>query len=159
MRLIAYLFLIALIAFGAWPYYQVFRLDEALGKNDMTTLAELIDVEAVRRSYQDRIEGGLGLSQPQDPASALGWLQQNLHRLGEAAIAETITLEWVRDSLREAAARATDKQPPYFMAGIDFAFFESTDRFLIRLGELGEGETHVRLTRDGLRWRVTDVIR
>lgn len=159
MRLIGYLFLIALVAFGAWPYYQVFRLDEALGKNDMNALAELIDVEAVRRNYQGRIEGGLGLGQPQDPASALGWLQQNLQRLGEAAIADTITLEWIRDGLREAAAGATDKQPPYFMAGIELAVFESTDRFLIRLGELGQGETHVRMTREGLRWRVTDVIR
>lgn len=159
MRLIGYLVLIALIAFGAWPYYQVFRLDEALGKNDTTALAELIDVEAVRRNYQERVEGGLGLGQPQDPASAFGWLQQNLQRLGEAAIADTITLDWVAANLREAAARASDKQPPYFMAGIDFAFFESPDRFLIRLGELGRGETHVRMTREGLRWRVTDLIR
>ncbi|MEJ2326025.1 MAG: hypothetical protein P8Y25_04030 [Chromatiaceae bacterium] len=33
MRFVGYLFLLALIAFGVWPYYQAFRLDQALGKD------------------------------------------------------------------------------------------------------------------------------
>jgi hypothetical protein len=159
MRLLGYLVLIALVAFGTWPYYHVFRLDEALGRNDMATLAELVDLEAVRANYKSRVEELVGMPQPQDPGSALAWLQQNLQRLGESALEQTITLEWVRDTLKEAAARATDKQPPYFMAGIDYAFFESYDSFIIRLGELGRGDTHVRMRLEDTTWRVTDIIR
>lgn len=161
MRLLGYLFLLALLVFGAWPYYQLFRLDDVLGKNNMTALAQLVDVEAIRANYKARIEKGLGLQalpQPQNPGSALAWLQQNLERLGSSALEQTITLEWVRDSLKEAAAHATTKRPPYFMAGVTFAFFESYDSFIIRLGELGLNETHVRMRLDGATWRVTDII-
>jgi hypothetical protein len=159
MRLLGYLALIALFVFGTWPYYHVFRLDEALGRNDMTALAELVDLEAVRANYKSRVEELVGMPQPQDPGSALAWLQQNLQRLGESALEQTITLEWVRDTLKEAAARAADEQPPYFMAGIDYAFFESYDSFIIRLGELGRGDTHVRMRLEDNTWRVTDIIR
>ena len=162
MRLLGYLFLIALVVFGAWPYYHLFRLDDALGRNDMTALAELLDVEAIRGNYKSRIEKGLGLGalpRPDDPASALTWLQQNLQRLGDSALEQTITLEWARDTLKASAAQATDKQPPYFLAGVDFAFFESFDSFIIRLGDLGLNATHVRMRLEGTRWRVTDIIR
>lgn len=159
MRLLGYLFFIALLVFGVWPYYHVFRLDEALGRNDTAALTRLIDVDAVRANYKNRIQDLVGMPQPQDPGSALAWLQQNLERLGETALEQTISLEWVRDTLKEAAARATDKTPPYFMAGIDYAFFESYDSFVIRLGELGKGATHVRMRLEDYTWRVTDVIR
>jgi hypothetical protein len=160
MRLLGSLLLILILVFGVWPYYHLYRLDDALGKDDMTSLARLIDVEAVRANYKRRLESGLGLQgQPDNPAGALLWLQQNLRRLGDAALEQTITLEWVRDSLKEAAAAATDQRPAYFLAGVGFAFFESWDSFIVRLGELGAGETHVRLRLQETRWRVTDIIR
>lgn len=160
MRFLGYLVLFALVAFGAWPYYQVFRLDEALGKDDRATLEQLIDVQAIRRNYKERLEGGLGLQTTgRDAGSALAWLQQNLQRMGDAALQQTITLEWSRDTLKEAAARATKKQPPYFMAAVTFAVFESYDSFIVRLGELGKNATHVRMTLEDKAWRVTDIIR
>jgi len=160
MRFLGYLVLLALVAFVAWPYYELYRLDDALGKNDMQALEQLVDVQAIRSNYKKRLEDGLSLQpDPQDPHSALAWLQQNLKRLGDAALAQAITLAWTRDSLKEAAARATDKQPPSFMAAVSFAFFESYDSFIIRLGELGRNATHVRMTLRDKTWRVTDIIR
>ena len=158
MRILGYLVLFGLVAFVSWPYYQVFRLDDALGKDDMRTLEQLVDVPAIRRNYKARLEGGLVL-QPGDPSSALAWLQQNLQRIGDAALEQTITLEWSRDTLKEAAAHATERQPPYFMAAVSFAFFESYDSFIIRLGELGRNATHVRMRLEDRTWRVTDIIR
>lgn len=160
MRFLGYLFLFALVAFVGWPYYQIFRLDEALGKNDMGALERLVDVSAIRRNYKERLESGVGLQpQTKDVGSPLAWLQQNLQRLGDAALEQTITLEWSRDNLKDAAARATQKQPPYFMAAITFAFFESYDSFIVRLGDLGKNATHVRMTLEDKTWRVTDIIR
>jgi hypothetical protein len=161
MRILGYLFLILIIVYGAWPYYHVYRLDDALGRNDTAALTGLVDVSAIRANYRERLDRGLGLqtlAQPEDTGGALVWLQQNLQRLGDAALEQTITMEWVSNTLRAAAARASDEQPPYFIAGIDFAFFESYDRFLIRLGELGENETHVRMRLEGTTWWVTDII-
>jgi len=45
------------------------------------------------------------------------------------------------------------------MAAITFAFFESYDRFLIRLGDLGKNATHVRMTLQDKTWQITDIIR
>jgi hypothetical protein len=158
MRILGYLVLFGLVAFVAWPYYQVYRLDDALGKDDMRALGQLVDIPAIRRNYKERLEGGLGL-QPPDAGSALAWLQQNLQRLGDAALEQTITLEWARNSLKEAAARTTESRPPYFMAAVSFAFFESYDSFIVRLGELGRNATHVRMRLRDKTWRVTDIIR
>jgi len=163
MRLLRYLVLFALVAFVAWPYYQVFRLDDALGEGDLRALEQFLDVPAIRRNYKQRLESGLEFLQSdlRDADNPLVRLQseQNLQRLGDAALEQTITLEWARDTLREAAATATDKRPPYFMAAITFAFFESYDRFLIRLGEFGEHPTHVRMRLQDKTWRITDIIR
>ncbi|WP_089723755.1 DUF2939 domain-containing protein [Candidatus Thiosymbion oneisti] len=161
MRLLRYLFLFACVAFIVWPYYHVYRLDNALGKNDMRTLEQLLDIPAIRRNYKERLKGGLSLPQPrpQGADSPLAWLQQNLRRLGDAALEQAITLPWARDTLKEATAQATDERPPYFMAAITFAFFESYDRFLIRLGELGKNATHIRMTLQDKTWQITDIIR
>jgi hypothetical protein len=159
MRFVGYLFLLALIAFGIWPYYQVFRLDQALGNNDTAALGELVDLSAVRRNYKERLQSGLGvLPSVADGGDGLKWLTQNLQRLGDAALDQVITLQWVSDTIKSAAARATTKRPPYLIAAITFAFFESYDSFIIRLGELGKNATHIRMRLEHNSWRVTDII-
>lgn len=159
MRLLGYLLLFALIAFGIWPYYYIFKLDDALGQDDTTELAALTDLPAIRANYKARLETGADTLLPSvDPNSVLGWLRQNLDRLGSSALDQAITIPWVRDTLRQAVTRATHQGTPYLLAGIDFAFFESYDRFLIRIGELGKGATHVRLSLRGTQWKITDII-
>lgn len=160
MRLLGSLFFVLIVVFVVWPYYHLYRLDNALGKDDMNALSQLVDIEAVRANYKRRLERGIGMQdQSQHPGSAMHWLQQNMRRLGEVALEQTITLEWIRDNLKEAAAAATDKRPAYFLAGVDFAFFESWDSFIVRLGELGAGASHVRMRLKGSEWRITDIIR
>jgi hypothetical protein len=160
MRLIGYLVTILIVVFGIWPYYHLYRLDDALGRDDMPSLARLVDVDALRANYKQRLEKGLGMQdQADNPAGALLWLQQGLQRLGDTALEQSISLEWARDNLKLAARSATDERPAYFLAGVDFAFFESWDSFIVRLGELGMGETHVRLRLEGTDWRIVDIIR
>lgn len=159
MRLLGYLLFFALIAFGIWPYYTVFKLDDALSKDDTTELTALTDLPAIRANYKARLESGAdALLPPGDPNSVMGWLRQNLDRLGSSALDQAITVSWVRDTLRQAVTRATHQGTPYLIAGIDFAFFESYDRFLIRIGELGKGATHVRLSLRGTDWKITDIL-
>jgi hypothetical protein len=159
MRFLGYLLLFAVLLFGIWPYYTVFRLDDALGLEDTTKLAALTDLGAIRSNYRARIDAGADALLPAgDPDSAMGWIRQNIERLGDAALEQAITVPWVRDTLRDAASRATNQSPAYLLSAIDFAFFESFDRFVIRIGELGRGATHVRLGLQGTEWKITDVI-
>jgi hypothetical protein len=160
MRYIGYALLFALIAFGLWPYYSVFRLDDALGRPDVSALQELVDLPAIRANYKKRLTGGLDVLPSQGNAGGvMAWLQQNLQGMGDAALSQAITLEWVRDTLRQAATEATSQRPAYLIAGVTFAFFESYDTFLVRVGELGRGATHIRMRLEGYNWRVTDIIR
>lgn len=160
MRYLGYLLLFALIAFGLWPYYYVFRLDNALSQEDTAQLAPLVDLPALRANYKERVTSGVGQLLPSDdPNNLMGWIRGNLERLGDSALEQAVTLPWVRDTLRAAVTEATNQTPPYLLAGIDFAFFESYDRFLIRIGDLGRGATHVRLSLEGTDWRITDIIR
>jgi len=159
MKFVYSLLFAALLAFAAWPYYHVFRIDDALGKDDLDALGQLVDLEAIRREITRRLDAGLQATTG-EPAqgSVLGWLQQNLRQAGENAVEQSITIEWVRDRLKGAVSRASDKPKPYFIGATTFAFFESYDSFIIRLGELGKNASHVRMKLEGdYRWRITGI--
>ena len=159
MRFIGYLLLLALIGYGLWPYYDVYRLDGAINAEGTQELARMVDLPAIRDNYQRRVEAGVqGVLPTDDPNSVMSWIRQNLERLGRSALEQAITMDWVRETLRGAVTQATGQSPPYLLAGIDFAFFESYDRFLIRIGKLGEGATHVRLSLVKGAWKITDII-
>ncbi|MGD8206545.1 MAG: DUF2939 domain-containing protein [Thiohalocapsa sp.] len=161
-RTLGYLLAFAVIGYGLWPYYTIFRLDTALAGSDPNEIAPYVDVPAIQESYRRRLDGAADAFLPKggdsDSERAIAWLAENLKRLGEGALDQAITLAWARSTLREAAARASDTESTHFIAGIDFAFFESWDRFVIRLGELGR-ETHVVMGLEGGRWRVVDIVR
>ncbi|MCG6897025.1 MAG: DUF2939 domain-containing protein [Thiocapsa sp.] len=159
MRLFGYLVLFALIGYGVWPYFTVYRLDEAISQEGTAQLATMVDLPAIRANYKARVTAGVGgLFPSDDPDSVMSWLRQNVERLGDSALDQAVTLPWVRDTLRSAVTQATGQTPPYLIGGIDFAFFESYNRFLVRIGELGRAPTHVRLTLQGTDWKITDII-
>lgn len=159
MRFFGYLVLFALLGYGIWPYTSVYRLDDAINQPGSTQLAAFVDLPAIRANYKRRLASGADAMFPSaDPDSVMNWIRQNVERLGESALEQAITLDWVRDTLRNAVTQATGQTPPYLLAGIDFAFFESYNRFLIRIGDLGQGATHVRLSLVGSEWKITDII-
>ncbi len=159
MRFIGYLILLALIGYGLWPYASVYRLDGAINQQDTSELAGMVDLPAIRAHYKQRVAAGVkGVLPSGDPESAVNWIRQNLERLGDSALEQAITIDWARETLREAVTQATGQSPPYLFAGIDFAFFESHNRFLVRIGQLGTGATHVRFSRVGSEWKITDII-
>ena len=159
MRLFGYLILFALIGYGIWPYFTVFRLDEAINQEGTAQLSTMVVLPAIRANYKERVTSGVdGIFPSGDPDSVMSWIRQNLDRLGDSALEQAITLPWVRDTLRGAVTRATGQSPPYLLGGIDFAFFESYNRFLIRIGDLGQSPTHVRMTLQGTDWKITDII-
>ena len=159
MKFIYSLLFVALLAFVAWPYYHVFRIDDALGKDDLDALAELVDLEAIQQEMAQRLDAGLqATTGPPAEGSMMSWLQQNLRQAGEEAVEQNITIEWVRDRLKAAVVRASDKPKPYFIRATTFGFFESYDSFIIRLGELGKNASHVRMKLEEDRfWRITGI--
>lgn len=158
-RILGLVLAFVLVAFAAWPYYTLFRLDTALAASDPAAIGRFVDLTAIRRSYQDRLGANLDRAvsrQGADAAPVLGWLAQGLRGLGAAALERAITLEWVRDQLRAAASAATDERPAYLLAGVSGARFLSWDRFLVRLGQ-GSAETRVTFGLTDAGWRIGDI--
>jgi hypothetical protein len=161
-RLAGLLILLALVGYGLWPYYTLFQLNRALNAGDAEALAPLVDLAEVRTHYKARISEQVGSFAPKGDSEAdkvLRWLTDNLKQLGDAALDQAITLEWVRGMLLDAIERATGPQGRTLITAVDFAFFESWDRFVVRLGSLGDAPTFVILTLADGEWRVTDITR
>ncbi len=55
MRLFGYLILFALIGYGIWPYYSVYRLDEAINQAGHDPTRHLVDLPAIRANYKKRV--------------------------------------------------------------------------------------------------------
>lgn len=157
--------ILAVLLYALWPYVAVFRLGGALAKPEgpatAQALAPLVDLAAVQAHYKSRFGNTVDAWMPSgnDSDHVIGLLAKGLQDLGDTALDQTITLDWVRTSLREAVQRAAPQHPDRFLAAVDFAFFESWNRFVIRIGELGANPTHLVLTLEGYRWRITDIAR
>ena len=122
-------------------------------------LAPLVDLDAIRDNTKARLTWAFGMRDTAPGVEPLRWLQQGLQRAGEVAIEDTIDLGWVQTQLRDAVSAATERRPAYLLAAVDFAMFESWNRFIVRLGRLCYGESHLRLHLEGLTWKVTDIVR
>jgi hypothetical protein len=160
-RVLGYLLLLAILGYGMWPYYTLFRLDDAVREADPEALAPFVSLPAVQASYASRLAPGPPAFEPRDTPGAdqvIIWLTANLPRLGDPALEQAINLEWVRDALREAAERTTESRPALLIDAVDFAFFESWNRFVVRIGPLG-AESHLTLGLQWPEWRVVDLVR
>jgi hypothetical protein len=158
-RLIALLFAFFAVLYGVWPYYGLYRLDQALSAEDAAAIAPFVDIPAIQADYKARLGAGVDRVLPEDQrgsAPLLDWLAQGLERIGGQAVDQIISLEMVRDLLRQAAQRATDKRPAYFLASVERAFFSSWNRFDVRLGPPETG-TQVIMRLERLSWRITAI--
>jgi len=164
VRILGLLLLLAVVGYGIWPYTSIFRLNSALESADAQTLAPMVDLAAIQAHYKARINDSVSgilpepdSNQQSEAGKVIGWLKNNLQQLGDAALDQAITLDWVRNALIDASQRANAKAGGSFINAVDFAFFESWNRFVIRLGELGQQPTFVILKFEAGEWRLTDI--
>ena len=148
MKITLSLVVVALVCYIAWPYVTVQRLDTALQSTEQGRLEHFLDVTQIRHHISLQLDRDVSTALGDDNNSVLGWLKRQVNDLGNRAIEEVIDTSWVRQQLLE-------KGP--FKAQISYAFFESWDEFVIRLGRLGEDPRHVRLSLSAWRWRVSAI--
>ena len=156
MKLLRIPLLLCLLAYLAWPYVTVLRLDRALARNDLITLERLIDLHAVQREFKDRMNRRLRSALGEGSNQMLEFMAGGIRQLGGSAVEHAITIDWVRSQLLSRS----DPVPagaPSFLDGISFALFDSYDRFLIRVGELGSNPVHARMRFQDWEWRIVAV--
>jgi hypothetical protein len=152
-RLLPLVFLLLLgLVYFSWPYVTLWRLDRALVRNDRETLGALVDLPAVRAEIARKLnkEERSTLGPPSD--AFIAWLEQGIRRNGTAALDRRVDLDWVRERLLSHARRDRGFGP-----ALTRAFFEDPVHFSVRLGQPGRSPILMRLTFDGLGWRVTSV--
>lgn len=158
MKFVFSLLFAALLAFVAWPYYTIYKIDDALGYEDPEALAPLVDLDAVRAGAKHQFDAGVQAATGRaQEGSLLAMVQDGLRDLSGEAVDQLIDLRWVQTTLQAAARNTIDQPPYYFMRGIDYAFFDGLDSFLIRLGEIDRNPTHVRLKLRGGNWHITGI--
>jgi hypothetical protein len=154
MKALISLLILCMLAFLAWPYTAIYRLDRALSQNHRTTLAEMIDIQSVRSQIKRKINKNLESSIGDVSNSFVDWLQEGIQRLGADAVDEMVSTDWVVKQLR---SHNPDPSQGGFYQQLSYAFFDGPDRLLLRIGELGESPVHAHLKLDGTSWRITAV--
>jgi len=149
------LLLVALAAYVAWPYVALYRLDRSLAADDRPALARLVDLDVVRAEMKRSVERDLADALGDEPGSFTAWLRDGVETLGAEGIDALVDVEWVSRRLAQAGRPRNAR----LLQRIDYAFFERWDRFLVRVGELGDDPLHVRMRLAGGRWRVTGLYR
>lgn len=156
MKLLRIPLLLILLAYLAWPYVTILRLDRALASNDPATLERLVDLNAVQQEFKRRMDQGLRDAVGEDSNPMLEFMRGGIRQLGGSAIEQMITIEWVRAQLLSKSDRGPVSTPS-FLDAVSFALFESYDLFLIRIGQLGDNPVHVRMRLQDWDWRVVAV--
>ncbi len=154
MKTLIALLIMCLLAFVAWPYYHLWRLDQAVALNDRQALMELVDLQAVREQIKRRLNKEVDSAVGDVSNGFVDWLQDGIRRMGGDALNRLVTLEWVREQLLSKSAMGME---PVFIDQISYAFFDRPDRFLVRIGVLGEEPVHFHLSLVGPRWRMTSL--
>jgi hypothetical protein len=152
-RGLPWVFLLVLgIVYAAWPYVTLWRLDRALVRDDRGTLGALVDLAAVRGEIARKLnkEETSTLGPPSD--AFIEWLEQGIRRNGTAALEHWVDLDWVRERLLSHASPQQGMVP-----ALTRAFFDDPLHFSARVGRAGRTPVFLRLTFDGLGWRVTSV--
>lgn len=142
------------LAYLAWPYATLWRLDRAVRSDDPGVLSELVDLASVRTEIKRKLN--------KDARSRIGpvsdrfirWLQAGIQDLGSDAVDRMVTLAWVREQL---LAHSPGGASEGFLGEISFAFFEAPDAFQARIGPADQTAVRVHLDRQGLAWRIAAI--
>ncbi len=141
---------ILLLAYLAWPYVDLWRLDRALVRHDREALAGLVDLDAVRAEIAAKLnkDRKSALGPPSD--AFIDWLEQGIRRNGTATLERQVDLEWVRERLLSRSPPGQGIWPV-----VTRAFFDDPRHFSVRLGALERSPLLMGLSFRGLGWRVT----
>ena len=145
MKILFSLIFILLAAFIASAYGTVYQLSGALQNNHVETLQKLLDIPVIQENYQKTIKQQLNtgligkMIGSGETAQAIRNTMQSLTNVG---VKQAIDKEWVRDVL----AKNSDGNYRAITDSLSFAFFESPQLFLVRLGELGQSPQHFYLS-------------
>ncbi|MEA3276764.1 MAG: DUF2939 domain-containing protein [Pseudomonadota bacterium] len=143
-----------LILFFIWPYATLWRLDQAVRVEDSAGLAALVDLDAIRSEIKQKLnkDADSDIGELSDPF--IRWLEEGISTMGNDAVDQLVTFEWVRGQLLAQAVGGADRG---FLPSVSFAFFDAPDGFNVRIGPASGHPVYAHLQLRGLKWWVNAV--
>ena len=154
MKTLLFACIVLLLAFLAWPFTAVYRLDQALAANDLAAVEQLVDIESIQQQIKRKMNKDVESSIGEVSNSFVDWLQNGIQRLGNDAIESMVNLDWAMAQLR---SKNPDRRKGGFLDQLSYAFFDGPDSLLLRIGELDDNPVHARLTLQDMHWRITAI--
>lgn len=154
MKTLLFAFILLLLAFLAWPFTAIYRLDQALAANDRQTVELLVDIESIQQQIKRKMNKNVESTIGDVSNSFVEWLQNGIQRLGNDAIESMVNLDWTMEQLR---SKNPDIHQGGFIEHLSYAFFDGPDSLLLRIGELDENPVHARLTLQKTEWRISAI--
>jgi hypothetical protein len=154
MRYFTSLLFFVVVIYVAWPYYHIYKLNNAVKNNDPAAVEKMVDFEQVNKVFQENMKWKADnmTETPVDmlPESLREQAKALVGALGNAAAdASAVDAKWMLDRFHQMQGSLQDQ--------VTFAFFESPTRFIIRLGQLGRNPLHIEMTLQDWVWRVTAI--
>ena len=148
------LLILGVLAYAAYPYVSLWRLDRALVQNDAATEAALIDLAAIQAQVTASVkrETERVIGRGDDDVSR--FFREGAGALANRAVTRLVDRNWVRTRLRRDGKPGEQRPFPSLLQHVDYAFFERWDRFNVRLGALGDDPVHVQWRFEDGVWRV-----
>lgn len=140
---------VLLLAYAAWPYVTLWRIDRAVRGGDLTTLAGHVDLESVQSEIKRRLNKDVDSSIGELSDSFIRWLEAAIGARGNQAVEELVTLPWVQERLE-----GPDDAGAGLLGRVTYAFFEAPDRFVARIGPASADPIWLRLALRRLDWRI-----
>ncbi|MEJ2611921.1 MAG: DUF2939 domain-containing protein [Candidatus Thiodiazotropha sp.] len=154
MKTFIALIVIIAMAILVWPYTAVYRLDQALQRNDQQALNNMIDVEAVREQIKRKLNKNVQSNIGDVSNGFIDWLQNGIQLLGADAVEQMVDLHWVMKELR---LHNPNPEQGGILDRLTYAFFDGPDRLLLRIGDWDETPVYAHLSLQGLNWRITAI--
>lgn len=161
------LFLLLLILLGlyiAYPYWTLYRLEQALLTNNAESLRKIVNFPAVRASLKAQVQGGLMEKSEQlgEKRPVLGDLGEVLTRaLGPSVIGGTVdSLVTPKAVLNNPTVVEHREKDEGFGDYLTYAFFSAPTTFRLDTKNPNEPDAPTitaTMTLKGFRWRVTSV--
>ncbi len=164
MRRLFLLILILLAIYLAYPYWTLYRLQNALLSNNAETLKKIVDFPAVRANMQKQVQGGL-LKKSQElgkKAPVRGDIGEALTRaFGPSVVGGSIdSLVTPEAVLSNPTIVEHRENQEGFGDFLKWAFFSAPTTFTIQSQNPEKADAPVitsTMNLEGFRWRITDI--
>ncbi|MBK5941660.1 DUF2939 domain-containing protein [Halochromatium roseum] len=141
------------------PYITLWRLNFITVNGPTSALSSVVDIDAVHEQIQRRLNKERDSAIGEVSDAFIDWIQEAIRRDGTNALANTVTLGWLRQLLL-----THDEDGDGFRPAIRYAFYSSPIRFEVQIGDQTPSPAstdvpqptpvHLRLGRTWLGWRV-----